>query len=364
MDRLNLFFYSVPHLSYGRGFERWLTEVTKRLKKEFNIYIITTRLEKRFNVNLEDINYIEVRNLYAIPLSNLSNYFRYADLLYFNNAFVPNNMIIYSLKKLLGLKVIAGYHSAFPNVGNIFRRAYHNIVSKKIDKFYDAHHVVNEDRKKLLLSWGFRNVYKIPNGIDSQKFKPDFELKFSQSKFIVLFVGALTYQKGIDILLRIYLEHFRNNKEVEFWIAGAGPLQRIVQKISKKYRNFVYFGRVDDKILIKLYQTAHLLIAPSRSGYEEFLLTPLEAMSCGTPIIVSDIPGPREYVDSKVGFLVDLNSLSITDKIYFLYKLWKEDLNSYKQLCKNARSKAEQFNWGIIVKKLKKLILKIYYNEI
>jgi glycosyltransferase involved in cell wall biosynthesis len=56
-------------------------------------------------------------------------------------------------------------------------------------------------------------------------------------------------------------------------------------------------GRLDDPDLIALLSGAEVLLYPSR--YEGFGLPPLEALACGTPAVVSDIPALRESTEGR-----------------------------------------------------------------
>ena len=55
-------------------------------------------------------------------------------------------------------------------------------------------------------------------------------------------------------------------------------------------------GRLGNWDLLSLYRTAHAFVSPS--VYEGFGLPPVEAMACGCPCVVSDIPPHREVCDS------------------------------------------------------------------
>ena len=53
-----------------------------------------------------------------------------------------------------------------------------------------------------------------------------------------------------------------------------------------------FLGRISDEELVRLYNQAECFVFPSL--YEGFGLPPLEAMACGCPVLVSDIPVERE----------------------------------------------------------------------
>ncbi|PSN82842.1 hypothetical protein B9Q02_11170, partial [Candidatus Marsarchaeota G1 archaeon BE_D] len=79
----------------------------------------------------------------------------------------------------------------------------------------------------------------------------------------------------------------------------------------------------------ELYAKSHVLIAPSR--YETFMLTGLEAMASGTPVVTFD---------------------EMVEKVNKLYSLWKSGSQEYWEMCKNARKTAERFDWAVIIPKL------------
>ena len=62
--------------------------------------------------------------------------------------------------------------------------------------------------------------------------------------------------------------------------------------ISPQPSNIQFLGRVSDDELVRLYNQAACFVFPSL--YEGFGLPPLEAMACGCPVLVSDIPVERE----------------------------------------------------------------------
>ena len=72
--------------------------------------------------------------------------------------------------------------------------------------------------------------------------------------------------------------------------------------------------RLSDKDLVKYYNESIVTLAISK--FENFGLTPIESMSCGTPVIATNISGHRETVPDGVGgFLVDFDPYEIKDKI-------------------------------------------------
>ncbi|PSN83175.1 hypothetical protein B9Q02_10855 [Candidatus Marsarchaeota G1 archaeon BE_D] len=210
----------------------------------------------------------------------------------------------------------------------------------RLGKILSAHHVLNTRDYKQLVSFRCKNIFNIPNGVDSAYFKPAKK----NENFDVLFMGRLVEGKGADLLPTIALKLV--SKHIQIVVCGTGPLESLIKKCNM----IKFLGFVDGHLKRELYAKSHVLIAPSR--YETFMLTGLEAMASGTPVVTFDIPGPREYVvNGYNGFLV--RSLDeMVEKVNKLYSLWKSGSQEYWEMCKNARKTAERFDWAVIIPKL------------
>jgi glycosyltransferase involved in cell wall biosynthesis len=109
----------------------------------------------------------------------------------------------------------------------------------------------------------------------------------------VLFVGTLTASKNLPFLIGAY---GRTSAPGRLVLAGR-PGERfedVRAAIDRSPRrgDIELVHDADDAALDRLYRGAAALVLPSR--YEGFGLTPLEAMSRGCPVLVSDIPALRE----------------------------------------------------------------------
>jgi glycosyltransferase involved in cell wall biosynthesis len=222
----------------------------------------------------------------------------------------------------------------------------------------DLHHVLNEERRKFLFKRNIRNIVKIPNGVDTSKFKLKFKNKISDT-FKILYVGALTYIKGVDRLVKLILKvnKARIFNKVEFVIVGDGPLTPYIMKLANKFNNIKYLGYIDsDTALAQIYSSANVFVNLSR--YEEFSIAPLEALSAGTPVVAFSTPGIKEYAkEPSVKLVDDLNDMF--NAIYAIYKLWDDDLEGYVQVCRLARALAEKYDWNVIVLKFHKVFQKL-----
>ncbi len=173
---------------------------------------------------------------------------------------------------------------------------FHCILPKKIKKA-DGIFTVSETTKKAI-----HGVYCVPsdkihvigNIVDTTDFS--FYAGEEREKYL-LAVGATWKHKNI-------IELIENN---EFWkekynlviVSGEGKYRDFLcRKVKEKGldANVKFLSFVERDRLISLYQKASALVFPSID--EGFGIPPLEAMSCGTPAIVSDIPVFREIYES------------------------------------------------------------------
>jgi glycosyltransferase involved in cell wall biosynthesis len=106
---------------------------------------------------------------------------------------------------------------------------------------------------------------------------------------------------------------------------------------------FKFLGQVDKDKLLKLYQNATLFIFPSyHEGLPGVLL---EAMSCGLPIIATDVRGNRDLISHKEnGLLIPIqDSKKMAETINILL----ENKKLREQLGKNARKTiVEKYTWN------------------
>ncbi len=157
-------------------------------------------------------------------------------------------------------------------------------------------------------------VEVIPAGVNLDMFSPvdqdcaRRELGI-QEENIILYVGRIEPLKGIDILLRaVPLLECANDLRV--LVVGGNPsgdtemerLKTIAEELG--IRDSVTFtGPVPQDRLPTYYSAADIFVLPSHA--ESFGLAALEAMACGTPVVVSRVGGLKTFVDNaETGYLV------------------------------------------------------------
>lgn len=123
----------------------------------------------------------------------------------------------------------------------------------------------------------------------------------------LLYVGAFRLHKNIDGILRSYMQLPQDIKEKYplVFIGKEDPRYLDFSKLVKQLgleRNVIRMENVPEYMLANIYRRAKILLMPS--FYEGFGLPALESMSCGTPVIASNVSSfPEVLGDSAI--LVD-----------------------------------------------------------
>jgi len=141
-------------------------------------------------------------------------------------------------------------------------------------------------KQKVRKRFGVENVIVTPNGVDTTHFHPDAKQNtYEFPERYIFFVGSLQPRKNLQALLKVW--HEIKDEFPDLWLVVAGEAGNIFGKIKFLADERVRFlGYVTENDLPGLYAQATLFVMPSFD--EGFGLPALEAMACGTPVLVSD----------------------------------------------------------------------------
>lgn len=159
----------------------------------------------------------------------------------------------------------------------------------------------------------------------------------------VLFVGQITVRKNVTALLEAWREVASRIPEHRLVLAGgAGVGYDDVLARIRRWRlegRVLMPGRVAPGDMPALLTAASALVLPSH--YEGFGLPPLEAMACGTPVIVSD-GGALPEVVGHAGIIVPQGSPEgLAEALLRVI----DDPSMASELAKRGRARAETFSW-------------------
>lgn len=371
--RLKVTFFSCPFLEYGGGAEMNMIQTARQLSNKYpdlEVSIVTlgdklyTRLEalltiyylkikdkkEIFRENHQDIvqKLGKAQYLKADSFADLKKMLRSADVIV-----SKNELLDLGLLKLMRINtlppIIISIHTPlhYPYAPSIQAKL-HNLlysgpVYKSLISDTFAIKTANEESFRFIrdkLKYG--NVKLIYTSFDVARFKVT---PLTGKKLKILFVGRLSEQKGIDILLDTIstLSSTSSLSKFEFRIAGSGE-DELVESILRRTANFPnvsYLGHIENSAIAKQYSWADVVMVPSR--YEVLPQVILEAAANGRLVVASNIPGPSDIItNNETGFLVELDSVDFSRKLMELSELKQRDPRILQDLGDNARQRVEE----------------------
>jgi glycosyltransferase involved in cell wall biosynthesis len=155
------------------------------------------------------------------------------------------------------------------------------------------------------------DFFVIHNPVNTEQFMPDDKVRLrarsimqiDDSEFLIGTVGRIAEPKGHSYLIDAAAIIMKSIPNIRFVIIGDGPLQEKIEsqiRDAKLMNQFKLLGKRSDVQL--LLPGLDVFVLPSiREG---FPISLLEAMSCGIPVIASNVGGTSEAIKDDNGILV------------------------------------------------------------
>ncbi len=245
----------------------------------------------------------------------------------------PQGVLGLILKRLLRIPLVVTVHGT--DINYLGRRRLTRAVIARVLQGADVVVAVSRHLKREAEALGAERVKVIYNGVEVPA-----EAE-GEREPIVLFVGSLVRQKGVDVLLRAFRRVKERIPKARLVIVGDGQQRAKLEKMCKKMGlKDVHFEGTKSE-LSGYYSKAKVLALPSRA--EGFGLVALEAMAHGTPVVASEVGGiPEVVADGETGFLVkpeDADALAeALTEVLRNRKLWE-------RLSSASRRRAAEFSW-------------------
>ncbi len=227
-------------------------------------------------------------------------------------------------------------------------------MKEEIERFYGEH---------------TGRVEVVYNGVDAEKYNPEryeekevaaFRRRFAEEdEKVVLFLGRLTWVKGIDSLLKAMPEIERECGNVKLVVVGKGELEEEIERLvgELKINACLRFEYVSERERILHYLSSDVVVLPSR--YEPFGIVCTEAMALERAVVVGarGTSGLREQVVSgETGFHInpdDPHDIAVYTSIL----LNDEELR--RRMGKKARKRVlEKFTWDKCAERTEELYLR------
>jgi len=348
-----------PHIG---GIGRYVYEITKRLPCQKVLIFSPCDNDIVNHIKIKTALHNKLRNMsFSWWLhQNVNGLIKKYSLSKINIQCGPGGLF---LLKNVDVPVIASCHHTWWQQANYIKSQFwkrvfiplERLTYEKVDKIICA----SRDSKSILAKkYGIlsEKILIIPNGTDTKKFYTITNLgKIPNS---LLYVGRIDKRKGLNFLLKSLQVVSKEIPDIQLFVVGTGKqlkrLKRFVKKQNLK-KNIEFLGMISDEDLNRWYNKVQCVVVPS--VFEGFGLTAVEAMSCGTPVIATDVDALRDVIEDGVnGLLVKYNDVeALSGKILYLLKNKTEQL----KLSITGKKKVQDiYNWSIISRD----IFRVYFR--
>lgn len=226
----------------------------------------------------------------------------------------------------------------------------YSFIKKLLSKFHHLQFVavskmVAREAKPFIED---RKITVIPNGVDTNKFRPSNITRSSSDSVIKLIsAAALEERKGLQNIINTIGQH--PDISITYDIFGDGPYKKALQIIIEKYG---LQGKVRINSPVNNLETVlpeyDIFCLPSKG--EAFALAPVEALSCGIPVLVSKHPPYDELIDGPFGMCIDeADHVEIMKGILYLARIKREKPEIIRQA-------ALKYDWKNITSEYLKLL--------
>jgi len=223
------------------------------------------------------------------------------DLIHVHDIWAPQNVAVRSVAHKYGVPYVVQARGSLPIAGRLraLKLLYREVWGRKVLRSARRVLALTDLEYEQYRSLGVASdrIARVHNGIDATPYRvlPQrgafrYLLGIPDDSKLVLYLGRLNAIKGIDILVKAFAHVSAEVPSLHLAIVGPDDgFGRFVQSIVAKLgiHGHVHFvDQLDGTDKIQAYVDADVFVLPSR--YDTYPHTVLEAMACGTPVVVTD----------------------------------------------------------------------------
>lgn len=239
----------------------------------------------------------------------------------------------------------------------LLSKLYHRTSKKRVREASHILTVSNFSKKELIKHLGIPEhmITVTTNAID-ENFEGTSETKEHHGKQYLIYLGGFDKRKNVPKLLKMFREHIAPYHGVDLIIVGERlHNSKLYDRVGKgdsadlkgKIIEVGFVSETEKRNLLK-----NALGFIHLSEYEGFNIPLLEALSVGTPAIVSDIPAHREVASEAALYVNPGNVEEMKSGI----TAFLENKTLQQELSRKGMARAKDFNW----EKTAKTILDLY----
>jgi len=320
-------------------------------------------------------NYLASRYILPLPmglLPRIKEEIKEFEIIHLHGSRTFLNTVVHYYAKKYGIPYVLQPHGSLPRIieKQGLKKLYDWVWGDKILK--DASKIIAVSKEEAeytqLMGVDGEKISVIYNGMDIESFRnlPEygrFKEKHGIEGKMILYLGRIHKSKGIDIVINAYSKLIKEiNDDIVFVIAGSddrykAELEKLIKKLNLRDK-IKFTGFVDEREKISAYVDADLFVHTVRymGGVG---LTPLEAILCDTPIIITDECG--ELVkEAGCGFLVKYGDVhDLKEKMKLL--LQRPELGQ-QMVERGKKYILENLTWEKVVRKVEDVYESCVYN--
>ncbi|MCQ2062656.1 MAG: glycosyltransferase [Fibrobacter sp.] len=271
----------------------------------------------------------------------------------------PGAWLICFCALIAGIKVFSHYRTDVPQYTRTLVKAkwMHVYVLKLMQIFYwMARPVISpcDDYSDALvneLKVPRDQVKLMPRGLPLERFQPDMRGKGtwekygddrSKRKVRFAFIGRISKEKNLEFLNGVWKKFAATHDDVELMYVGYGWYLEEIKKFFEGDESVKFAGEQGGETLAGLYADADFFLFPSTT--DTFGNVVVEAMSTGTPAIVSNYGGPRNIVeDNKCGRILPIEESKWLDTLEECRNIKLNQPEIYEQMRKDCHERSQRY---------------------
>lgn len=277
----------------------------------------------------------------------------------------PLGLSVLQAAKSKDIPVSSGFHSPFQEFSRYFDLAF---LIKPIQRYLRWFHnntqltcIPSKDTEYILREFGIRcPLVVVGRGVDITRFSPHHcsallrqQWQATSNTQIMLYVGRLSPEKEIDVLVQAYLSMKKNNQDIKLVIVGDGPERGRLEMLCQGH-DVIFTGNLSGPKLAQAYASANVFVFASQ--VETFGNVVLEAMASGLPVIAYNYASAHLHVkNGETGWLSALGDT--TAFIQSIYTLPNNQRLKYMGL--QAREAVQHIGWQYHVQQFEQALYSV-----
>ena len=276
----------------------------------------------------------------------------------------PGAWLVCFCAKVAGIKVFSHYRTDVPTYTRTLVKAkwmYHFVLWLMKIFYGMTKPVVSpcKDYADILTSQlkiPENKVKILPRGLPLEKFSPDLRGKGVWEKYNgaeatqtgvsrkvrFSFIGRISKEKNLEFLNSVWKKFAAKHNDVELMYVGYGWYLEEIKKFYEGDNSVHFAGEQGGETLASLYADSDFFLFPSVT--DTFGNVVVEAMSTGTPALVSDYGGPHDIVmDNAAGRILPIDEEAWLKALEECRKLFLEEPETYAKMRETAHQRTQKY---------------------